>query len=171
MIGQSNFYATGPVEVAGNTVSTNTGNLGSPSQKYTNLYLTGTGSADAFSSRLIEGTTGQITGLSIENLYPVGQPNLGHQNQQWSNIYATGTGHMNRIETTSQFTNSGVFDYLGPTGRFFPPLLTYEARTELYSGFLTTGITPYDGLLVYQTTSGQNLYVVQSGMWRTVNLT
>lgn len=170
MLGQSSFFAIGPVEVTGNTVSVNTGNLGSPSQKYTNLYLTGTGNADTFSSRQVEAATGQITGLSVNNLYPIGQPNLGHPTQRWNNLYATGTGYLDRVETKSQFTNSGVFDYLGPTGRFFPPLLTFEMRTGLFSGLATPEITPYDGLLVFQTTSGQKLMTVQSGMWKTVTL-
>ncbi len=170
MLGQPSFFAIGPVEVTGNTVSVNTGNLGSPSQKYTNLYLTGTGTADTFSSRQLQGATGQITGLSVANLYPVSQPNLGHPTQQWANLYATGTGYLSRIETTSQFTNSGVFDYLGPTGRFFPPLLSFEARTGIFSGYLTPIVSPYDGLLVFQTTSGQKLMTVQSGMWKSVSL-
>lgn len=171
MLGQPLFFAIGPAEISGNILSVDTGNLGSPSQRYTNLFLTGTGNADTFSGRQLQGTTGQITGLSVSNLYPVSQPNLGHPNQQWADVYATGTGRMDRIETASQFTNSGVFNYLGPTGRFFPPLLTFEMRTGLYSGLLTNSITAYDGLMVFQIgASGEKLMIVQSGVWKTVTL-
>lgn len=146
-------------------------NLGESSLRWNNLYLNG----DAFvnsvqATTLISSLSGTLTGLSVENLYPVSQPNLGHASQRWSNAYLTGTGYMDRIETKSQSTNSGVFNYLNPTGRFFPPLLTYEQRTGLFSGYATTGITPFDGLLVFQTTSGQKLMTVQSGMWKTLNL-
>lgn len=97
MIGQSNFYATGPVEVAGNTLSTNTGDLGTSSSPYSNLYLTGTGYAPYNGSlgRLItyeeitgrfvakylqanhsvDYTTGLVSGLTFslgaENLYKI----------------------------------------------------------------------------------------------------
>lgn len=136
MIGQSVFYASGPVEVSGNTLSTNAGNLGTPTNRYSNLYLTGTGFFDETSSRKASSTSGDFTNLSANNL----------------------------------ISRSGVFDYLAPTGRFFPPLLTLEQRTGLFSGYLTTGITPFDGLLVYQINSGQKLMTVQSGIWKTVSL-
>lgn len=148
----SNLYPVGQPDLGHNT------------QRWNNLYLTGEAIADEFSSRELNASVGQITGLSVSELYPVGQPDLGHANQRWNDLYATGVGYLDRIETESQNTNSGVFNYLGPTGRFFPPILTEAQRTGLYSGYLTTGVSPFDGLMVYQKPD-QNLYVVKSGMW------
>ena len=171
MLGQSSFYATGPAEIRGDVFSVNTGDLGSNSQKYQNLYLTGTGNADAFSSRLAFSQEARITGLSVSNLYPVGQPNLGHANQRWNDLYATGVGYLDRIETKSQTTNSGVFDYLGPTGRFFPPILTFEQRTGIYAGSETPIDSAYDGMICYQYgASGAKFMAVQSGQWKTLAL-
>jgi len=122
-----------------------------PIESSGNLFLTGTGFAIEFSANKLLAQTGEIAGLSSTTI-----------NAQTGNFY--------RIESQSQLTDSGVFNYLGPTGRFFPPLLTYEQRTGLFSGYVTTGITPFDGLLVYQMTSGQKLMTVQSGIWKTVSL-
>jgi len=225
IIGQPLFFVTGPENVTGDILSSSTGSLGSNVFPFQNSYLTGTSFADIFSSRLTQATTGQITGLtvanlyvlnilpvsqpnlgsfaqpwgdlhvtgtgymdllsarivaastgqitglSVSNLYPVGQPNLGQPAQRWNNLYATGTGYLDRVETKSEYSNSGVFNYLGPTGVFFPPLLTLQQRTGWFTGYSTTGITPYDGAMVYQTNSGQKLMVVQSGIWKTATLT
>lgn len=122
MIGQTVFFASGPVEVSGNTLSTNTGNLGTPSSKYSNLYLTGTGFADEFSARKTSLITGEITGLSVSNLYPIGQPDLGHLNLRWRNTYTTGTGYFDRLITreisaqTGQITGLSVSN-LYPVGQ------------------------------------------------------
>jgi len=171
MNAQCNFFASGPAEISGNILSTNTGDLGAANNPYRNLYLTGTGYVDKFSSRSIEATTGQITGLSVSNLYPVGQPNLGQPTQRWSNLYATGTGYIDRIETNSLYSNSGSFNYLGPTGKFFPPLLTFDQRTGYFTGYVTGAITAFDGSMVFQIgSSGEKLMIVQSGVWKTVTL-
>mgnify|MGYP005608894885 CR=1 FL=1 len=56
-------------------------------------------------------------------------------------------------------------------GYFYPPQLSFEQRTGLFSGFMTTGITPFDGLMVWQSgNSDQALFVVQSGMWKRASL-
>lgn len=153
MNAQATFFVSGPEFVSGNFFSTNTGDLGSFNQPFGNAYLTGTGYMDKLSTRSVEATTGQITGLSV------------------SSLYLTGTGYLNRTETQNSYCDSGVFNYLNPTGRFFPPLLTFEQRTGLYSGLGSPSGTPYDGLMVYQITSGQKLMIVQSGMWKTATLT
>lgn len=152
MNAQSTFFVSGPEYVSGDFFSTNTGNLGASVRPFGSLYLTGTGSMDKLSARAVDAATGQITGLSVANLY-------------------LGTGYANRIQSTSEYSDSGVFNYLNPTGRFFPPLLTYDQRTGLWSGLASPTGTIYDGLMVYQTTSGQKLMIVQSGMWKTATLT
>lgn len=55
-------------------------------------------------------------------------------------------------------------------GSFYPPRLSLEQRTGYFSGLATTGITPFDGVMVFQTGSGQSLFVVQSGMWKRASL-
>ncbi len=118
MISQLIFNASGPFEVSGNLLSTNTGNLGSASQPYANIYATGSG--------------------NVKNLY----------------------------------TDSGVFNYLNPTGRFFPPLVSFAQRMSLFTGFASPAVTSYDGLTCFQLgASGEKLMVVQSGQWKTVTLT
>ena len=151
MNGQPIFFAAGPQYISGNIFSSTTGNLGSSTQPFSNVYLTGTGYADEFSARSCRATTGQITGLSVGNLY-------------------LGSGYASRIESTSEYSNSGTFNYLAPTGRFFPPLLTFSQRTGLWSGIAVPSGTIYDGMMCFQTTSGQQLMIVQSGVWKTVNL-
>ncbi len=151
MIGQPIFFAAGPEYISGNIFSSTTGNLGSSTQPFSNLYLTGTGYADEFSARSSKATTGQITGLSVASLY-------------------LGSGYANRIESTSEYSNSGVFNYLGPTGRFFPPLLTFDQRISIWSGIVSPSGTIYDGMMCFQTTSGQQLMIVQSGIWKTATL-
>lgn len=64
---------------------------------------------------------------------------------------------------------SGVYGDLLATGSFYPPILTAAQRTGFYSGLATTGITPYDGLIVFQKPE-QDLYIVKSGQWKTVSL-
>ncbi len=66
-------------------------------------------------------------------------------------------------------SNSGVLDYLAATGQFFPPILTAAQRTGLYTGLATTGVSQYDGLMVFQKPE-QDLYVVQSGVWKKISL-
>ena len=56
-------------------------------------------------------------------------------------------------------------------GSFYPPRLSLEQRTGQYSGLLTNSVTPFDGAMVFQTGDSQGLFVVQSGMWKTVSLT
>lgn len=114
------------------------------------------------------------------DIYSYTTGNLGSSIQPFNDLRLTGSGYMDKLiarsisGTTAQITsitsNSGVFNYLAPTGIFFPPLLTFDQRTGYFSGYLTTGITPYDGMMCYQTTSGQKLMVVQSGMWKTATL-
>ena len=111
MIGQSVFFTNGPSQVSGDSVSVNSGNLGSLAQPYTNLYLAG-----------------------------------------------------------SIFSESGVFKSLTPTGMFFPPLLTNTQRTGLFSGYASPLSSVYDGLTVFQISPNQQLMIVQSGMWKTVQL-
>jgi hypothetical protein len=73
--------------------------------------------------------------------------------------------------------NSGVSGYLfQPTQQLFytnaiPPTLSFEARTgNFFTGLNSPQSQPdYDGALIYQTgSSGQNLYLVKSGQWKTV---
>lgn len=151
MNGQPIFFAAGPEYISGDIFSSTTGNLGSSMQPFSGLYLTGAGYADEFSARSSRATTGQITGLSVASLY-------------------LGSGYTNRIESTSEYSNSGVFNYLGPTGRFFPPLLTFDQRTGIWSGIASPSGTIYDGMMCFQTTSGQQLMIVQSGVWKTATL-
>lgn len=66
-------------------------------------------------------------------------------------------------------SNSGVLNYLAATGRFFPPILTAAQRTGIYTGLATTGVSQYDGLIVFQKPE-QDLYVVQSGVWKKISL-
>jgi hypothetical protein len=67
------------------------------------------------------------------------------------------------------YATTGAAQNLSALQTFFPPLLSFEARTGIFTGYLTTGLSPYDGLTVFQTgVSGQKLMVVQSGMWKTV---
>lgn len=54
-------------------------------------------------------------------------------------------------------------------GYFYPPRLSLEQRTGYFTGFLTTGITPFDGVMVFQTGNNQALFVVHSGMWKMVS--
>lgn len=77
------------------------------------------------------------------------------------------------------FIRGGTVDFQGGTGqfnqvvvteRFFPPKLSFEQRTGIWSGVLTPEVTEFDGLMVYQTTNGQKLMIVQSGVWKDVNL-
>lgn len=52
-----------------------------------------------------------------------------------------------------------------------PPTLSFDQRTgNFFSGFSSPSSAPaYDGALIYQTgSSGQNLYLVKSGQWKTV---
>lgn len=140
MLGQPSFFAIGPAEISGNTVSVNTGNLGSASQRYTNLFLTGTGSADTFSSRQLLGTTGQITGLSVSNLYPVGQPNLGHPTQKWTNSYLTGTGYAYSQEVIYNGQSEEVITRAEVTGRFVAKYLLSDHPVRFATG-LVTGTT------------------------------
>ena len=56
-------------------------------------------------------------------------------------------------------------------GGFYPPRLSFQERTGLFSGLSTTGLTQYDGFTCFQTgISGQALFVVQSGMWKRASL-
>lgn len=179
MIGQPNFNAKGPAEFSGSIFSSSSGNLGSSSKMFSNLYLTGTGYMDKLTSRETYSLTGYSQQQSIEQLYPIGQPNLGHANQRWANLYATGTGYFDKVDSrqistqtvtsTSEICESGVFNYLGPTGRFFPPQMTQLQRTGLWSGYATTGLSSYDGIMVFQIPD-QNFYVVRSGQWKVINL-
>ena len=99
------------------------------------------------------------------DIFSTNTGNLGSAVNPYGNIYSN-TGNISNVRS-----DSGVFNYLGPTGRFFPPLLTLGQRTGLWSGLASPSGTPYDGLMVYQINSGQNLMIVQSGMWKTVTLT
>lgn len=100
MIAQSNFYATGPVEVAGNTLSTNQGNLGTPTNRYSNLYLTGTGYVDEVNTRLVDATTGVIDNLSVNGLWI---NNTG---------YTPYNGQYERLITYAEVTGRFVANYL-----------------------------------------------------------
>jgi hypothetical protein len=55
-------------------------------------------------------------------------------------------------------------------GSFYPPRLSLQERTGFFSGLSTTGMTSFDGAMVFQTGSGQALFVVQSGMWKQASL-
>ena len=68
---------------------------------------------------------------------------------------------------SSYFSAQNVLPY----GYFYPPRISFEERTGLFSGLATTGVTEYDGLTCFQTgSSGQALFIVQSGMWKEANL-
>lgn len=109
MLAQSVFYTSGPLEVSGNSLSTSTGNLGSAANKYSNLFLTGTGFADEFSARKASYLTGEITGLSISNLYPRGTPDLGHATMPWKDLYLSGTGSAYKFDSVNMAAQSGEF--------------------------------------------------------------
>lgn len=56
-------------------------------------------------------------------------------------------------------------------GYFYPPRLSFQERTGLFTGLASTGLTPFDGFLCFQTgLSGQNFYAVHSGMWKKISL-
>ena len=60
---------------------------------------------------------------------------------------------------------------ISATEYLFPPLLSFQERIGLWSGFSTPQVSLYDGLIVFQTgLSGQNFMGVQSGMWKTFSL-
>ena len=86
--------------------------------------------------------------------------------------YIDNTGDFGHINSNSLYSESGSFNYLGPTGLFFPPQMTFSMRTGLWSGISTPSGTHYDGLLVFQIgDSGQALMTVQSGVWKTLSWT
>jgi len=101
------------------------------------------------------------------NMLSTNTGNLGSVAQPYANIYASGTGTITNISS-----NSGTFNYLGPTGRFFPPILSPSMRTSIFSGYGSPAISSYDGLMCFETGGGfQRLMVVQSGVWKTVTIT
>jgi hypothetical protein len=78
---------------------------------------------------------------------------------------------------TGYVYNSEVSGYLfSPPQQLFytnaiPPVLSFDQRTgNFFSGFSSPSDAPNtDGALIYQTgSSGQNLYLVKSGQWKTI---
>ncbi len=100
------------------------------------------------------------------NMLSTNTGNLGSVAQPYANIYASGTGTI-----TNLTSNSGVFNYLKPTGKFFPPIVSPSMRTGLYSGLVSPAVTAFDGLMCFETGAGQKLMIVQSGVWKTVTIT
>lgn len=170
VVGQPTFYIKGPVEITGNLLSHSNGNIGSESQKWANGFFSATVTGNNSEFYSYAGETGYINQLSVENFYPVGEPDLGHENQRWNNLYLTGDIFADEIECQTITGNSAFFSGLQLSHIFIPPKLTFEQRTGIWSGVLTPEATPYDGLVVYQMTSGQQLMVVQSGVWKTFSL-
>jgi hypothetical protein len=150
MIGQPSFNVKGSLRTSGSIFSSSLGDLGASNERYGDLYLTGTGYFDEVSARNFSSQTATIQTLTSPQV-------------------SAGTGSFYNLQTESQICESGVFNYLNPTGRFFPPILTFSQRTGIYTGSLVAVDSPYDGLMVYQNPD-QSLYIVQSGMWKKVNL-
>ncbi len=144
MLGQIVFFASGPAEISGNILSTNTGNLGSSQNRYSNLYLTGTGFADEFSARKTSASTGEITSLSIYNLYPIGQPDLGHNSLRWRHLYITGTGYMDKLSAREISAQTGSIDSLSVGTGYFDKVSVREisAQTGEITGLSVGNIYP-----------------------------
>ena len=70
-------------------------------------------------------------------------------------------------------TISGILDYPVEPRTFLeavPVRGSLQDRTGIFTGLASPALTEYDGLAFYQTGVGQNLYVVKSGQWKTVQL-
>lgn len=68
---------------------------------------------------------------------------------------------------------SGVMDYPREARTFLeaiPVRGSLEDRTGIFTGLASPALTNYDGISFYQTGVDQNLYVIKSGQWKTVNL-
>lgn len=69
---------------------------------------------------------------------------------------------------------SGTLDYPREARTFLeaiPVRGSLQDRTGIFTGLASPALTEYDGISFYQTGVNQNLYVVKSGQWKTVQLT